>query len=355
MSEGGSAARRKSASRKRQFCEMDRSFVINEDERASDGEASEVEDTIEMELDDISDASPMIGVVAALPDSEPVRSNEGDYIREESAGVTEMGISDGRGVSVRLKEDCYIQERVERTIAKRDTPIGIVAHSYGTAAWQLGSLGSVKWIVSPYNLPARSLDDPPWFPTTKALPSVDVSVVLIQGLRSLLDDRFWDAPTLQIVVAVHPIPKKKWKKCSRKRKRKRNQPDAQEELPDGWVQSTRKVVQHDEVGGVTDGRFVIDVCTRRGVVWNAELPPTVTGRLGDALSKVVTEGNQKHCPHPREDEANSWRGLLTWNERKDDVVVADSVFNKKGSVKRKITLKEWGRVLDFPECKTRNE
>ena len=43
---------------------------------------------------------------------------------------------------------------------------------------------------------------------------------------------------------------------------------------------------------------------------------------------------------------------MTWNERKDDVVVADSVFNKKGSVKRKITLKEWGRVLDFPECKT---
>ena len=88
------------------------------------------------------------------------------------------------------------------------------------------------------------------------------------------------------------------------------------------------------------------------MVWDSELPPTVTGKLGDALGKAVTEGNQVHCPHPREDEPNSWRGLLTWNKRRDDVVVADSVFNKKGSVKRKITLKEWGRVLDFPECKT---
>ena len=144
LSEGGSAARRKSASRKRRFCETDRSFVIDGDGGASDGEGSEAEDTIEMELGDISEASPMIGLVAILPDSEPVRSNEGDYIRKESAGMTETGTSDGRGVSARLKEDRYIQERVERTIAKRDTPIGIVAHSYGTAAWQLGTLGSVK-------------------------------------------------------------------------------------------------------------------------------------------------------------------------------------------------------------------
>ena len=160
----------------------------------------------------------------------------------------------------------------------------------------------------------------------------------------MLDDSIWNAPTVKVVVAVYETPRKKG---SRKRKRRRKQ----EKLPDGWVQSTREEVQHDTVGGVTDGRFVIDVCTRRGVVWNSELPPTVTGKLGDALGKAVTEGKQVHCPHPREDEPNTWRGLLTWGKRRD-VVVADSVFNKKGSVKRNITPKEWGRVLDFPECKT---
>ena len=102
---------------------------------------------------------------------------------------------------------------------------------------------------------------------------------------------------------------------------------------------------------MTDGRFVIDVCTRKDVVWDSELPPTVTGKLGDALGKLVTEGKQIFCAHPSEGEPNTWKGLLRWNKR-HDFVVADSVFNKKGSVKRNITLKEWGRVLDFPECKT---
>ena len=69
MSKGGSAARRKSASRKRRFCETDRSFVIDGDGRASDGEGSEAEDTIEMELGDISEASPMIDSVSMLTDS----------------------------------------------------------------------------------------------------------------------------------------------------------------------------------------------------------------------------------------------------------------------------------------------
>lgn len=30
----------------------------------------------------------------------------------------------------------------------------------------------------------------------------------------------------------------------------------------------------------------------------------------------------------------------------------NSEFNKEGSVSRKITLKEWGQILDFPESKT---
>ena len=60
LSERGSVVRWKSASRKRRFRKTDRSFGIGGDGLASDGEGSETEDTIEMELDNISEASPMI-------------------------------------------------------------------------------------------------------------------------------------------------------------------------------------------------------------------------------------------------------------------------------------------------------
>ena len=33
-------------------------------------------------------------------------------------------------------------------------------------------------------------------------------------------------------------------------------------------------------------------------------------------------------------------------------MIADSVFEKDGLVCQKITLKEWGRILDFPKSKT---
>ena len=55
--------------------------------------------------------------------------------------------------STRLEEDKYIQERVEQTITKTDTLIGIIAHKFGTAVWQLGTLGLVKWIVGSLDLP----------------------------------------------------------------------------------------------------------------------------------------------------------------------------------------------------------
>ena len=98
MSERGSAARRKSASRKRRFCETDRSFDLSRDGLASDGDGSEVEDTIEMEFSDTSESSPMINSALTLHNSEPVRSDVEGYIREGNASTTEMEISDGSEV-----------------------------------------------------------------------------------------------------------------------------------------------------------------------------------------------------------------------------------------------------------------
>ena len=100
LSEGGSAARRKSASRKRRFCKTDRSFDLGGDGLASDGEGSEAEDTIEMGFGNTSKASPMIDSASTLHDSEPVRSDVEDYIRKENASTTEMEISDGPEVPV---------------------------------------------------------------------------------------------------------------------------------------------------------------------------------------------------------------------------------------------------------------
>ena len=106
-----------------------------------------------------------------------------------------------------MEEDKYIQERVEQTIAKRDTPIGIVAHKFGTAVWQLGTLGSVKWIVSPFDLPAQTPEDPLWYSPTGVIPNKNVSVVLVQGCWDLVADGMWTFSSLQVVIAIHPLVK----------------------------------------------------------------------------------------------------------------------------------------------------
>ena len=53
-----------------------------------------------------------------------------------------------------------IEELASRELRQRDTPLEIVLDGYPTWLWQIGTLGTVKWMVSKYDLPKRALDGP---------------------------------------------------------------------------------------------------------------------------------------------------------------------------------------------------
>ena len=66
---------------------------------------------------------------------------------------------------------------------------------------------------------------------------------------------------------------------------------------------------------MTDGRFVVKVQTQEGCGLNMVLPPTIAGKLGDALGKTVTEVRIRHCVYPTNDHPNTWRRILEWDKK----------------------------------------
>ena len=63
-----------------------------------------------------------------------------------------------------LRRDLLIDQLVERSIQERDTAIGVITSSFGTSAWQVGSMGKINWIVGVSSPPwERDVDDPSWY------------------------------------------------------------------------------------------------------------------------------------------------------------------------------------------------
>ena len=185
----------------------------------------------------------------------------GSAISDESepSPVRQLATPLSGSESTRLEEDKYIQERVEQMIAKRDTRIGIIAHKFGTAAWKLDTLGSVKWIVSPFDLPARTPEDPPWYPPTQVVPDKNVSVVLVQGCWDLVADVMWTFSSLQVVIAVHPPVKVVIRRRGKRRRLSRNRAKCRT-VPQGWIDSASYKIRHNDCGGVSDAApFVVEV------------------------------------------------------------------------------------------------
>ena len=86
--------------------------------------------------------------------------------------------------AITLSEDSLILERFERNVTKASTPIGVISSHYGTAAWQVGAMGEVKWIVSESKPLLCCPDDPPWFPEYSATKMSSVEVIIVEGLSS---------------------------------------------------------------------------------------------------------------------------------------------------------------------------
>ena len=76
-------------------------------------------------------------------------------------------------------------------------------------------------------------------------------------------------------------------------------------------------------------------------------PDAVRGVLCNALDHK--QGGEK-VPLPIQGQFNTSRGILCWGHK--GKIVTNCVFNKTKGVKRSITSREMGRVLDYPEERT---
>ena len=130
-----------------------------------------------------------------------------------------------------------------------------------------------------------------------------------------------------------------------RRKRSKKEPA---DLPRGWLDSHRYLIAHQEVGGVTDGRFEVEIRTIIGTSLVLRSAPSVSGILGEAMDSMLPG---RVTAAPKAGQANTCRGILKWNDRYK-TVIASSVFVPGMGVKRKITEKEMGRVFDYPANRT---
>ena len=109
-----------------------------------------------------------------------------------------------------------IEELASRELPQRDTPIGIVLDGYPTWMWQIGTLGSVKWMVSEHDLPTRATKDPLWIPlSSSSLHIEDVEVMLVDGEWPEPNHLLWKLKPLRVAVRV-TMPQKARNKKRRK-------------------------------------------------------------------------------------------------------------------------------------------
>jgi hypothetical protein len=105
------------------------------------------------------------------------------------------------------------------------------------------------------------------------------------------------------------------------------------------------------LGGVTNGRFMVEVRTRSIPTRPVQLiPPSVLGKLGVALS--MKEGG-RNVPIRDNGELNTASGILDWRHmKKGGKVKTPSIYYKIGGVERSMSVQEIARVLDFPGTRT---
>ena len=96
-------------------------------------------------------------------------------------GLCKKGVSEEVVGSVRMEEDAFIAERVDRTLEKSEVSVGIIDGVYPTSRWHLGMLGRLKWITSSKAMPFEESDISCWSLSSDGIPREPVDVILIIG------------------------------------------------------------------------------------------------------------------------------------------------------------------------------
>ena len=130
-------------------------------------------------------------------------------------------------------------------LSQHSTSIGIVSEDYPVWCWQIGMLGVVRWMISDKDLPGRMETDPPWRQQFPKLPDIKpVEVLLVHGAWPTTTEPIWKLKSLRVAVRIT--------ECKRTRRKRRKLVTP---TPEGWYEVRRYAEFHDNVGGVTNGRF----------------------------------------------------------------------------------------------------
>ena len=162
--------------------------------------------------------------------------------------------------------------------------------------------------------------------------------MLVHGAWPSTTKPIWKLNSLRVAIRINGC------KSSQRKQQKVVMP-----MPKGWSELRRYFKTHDEVGGVTNGQFQIEV---RSIV-RMDVPllelPHVSGLLGDTLDPTVNGSSTSRTPLLV--EINTFRGLLDWSKRRD-FILAPTIYHKTHGVNRNIAPTEMALVMDLPVCRT---
>jgi hypothetical protein len=180
----------------------------------------------------------------------------------------------------------------------------------------------------------RMEENPPWINSMCGNSGLTlVEAILVQGQWPMVDGSLWKMESLDTAIKV-VIPRRKGNSVAGL-------------LPLGWKGYTSYTLCHTSLEGITNGRFMVEVRMRSIPTMSVQLvPPSVSGKLGEALS--MKEGG-RNVPIGDNGDLNTAPGILNWRQmKKEGKVKTPSIYHKIGGVERSMPVQALARVLDFP-------
>ena len=140
-----------------------------------------------------------------------------------------------------------VGELVSWELHQWDTHIGVVLDGYPTWIWQIDTLGSVKWMVSKHDLPTCATENLVWILLYSLSSYIeDVEAILVGWIDP--NHALWKLKSLRVVVCATSVLfcQTKWRKKARV-------------MSEGWTIIRTYDIHQDEVGGVTNGCFKVEL------------------------------------------------------------------------------------------------
>jgi hypothetical protein len=214
--------------------------------------------------------------------------------------------------------------------------LGFIGKGFGFGHWFVHSKGRCEWVVGDEPPPVSEAHDPDYHPAKTTdieglLDSKPVDVVVffnqIPGCRHSV----WSASNTQTVMWVSTKQLRKGTKFT-----------------EGWCGTTGQVT-HNQVEGVTNGRFWISTAIRttyKMLSWKQPVK-AVSNTLIQVIDQKLSGRQAQIIGGDNYNLENTALGLLNWHTRFGQVTVP-SVYSKLHWSRRKLSDKELADALDIP-------